>query len=38
MDDYEPSISFGETVAEIYDDIPRGDDSASTTHVSVYGR
>src|SRR5437764_3674465 len=29
MDDYVPIMSFGEIVAEIYDDIPRGDESAA---------
>ena len=33
MDDYEPIMSFGETVAEIYDDIPRGDESAAVAFL-----
>src|SRR5213080_2890727 len=33
MDDYEPIMSFGEAVAEIYDDIPRGDESAAVAFL-----
>src|SRR5438034_11622924 len=33
MDDYEPIMSFGETVAEIYDDIPRGDEEAAVAFL-----
>src|SRR5437764_8036675 len=34
MDDYVPIMSFGEIVAEIYDDIPRGDESAAVAFLA----
>lgn len=33
MDDYEPMLSFGEDTAEIYDDVPRGDEPAAVAFL-----
>ena len=33
MKDYEPGMSFGEEVAEAYDDVPRGDESAAVAFL-----
>lgn len=33
MDDYEPMTSFGEDTAAVYDDTPRGDESATVTFL-----
>lgn len=33
MEDYEPGMSFGEDTAEIYDDEPRGDESAAVSFL-----
>jgi SAM-dependent methyltransferase len=34
MEDYEPGMSFGQDTADIYDDEPRGDESASVTFLA----
>jgi SAM-dependent methyltransferase len=34
VDDYEPVLSFGEDVAEIYDDAPRGDESEAVAFLA----
>jgi hypothetical protein len=33
MENYEPILSFGEDTAEIYDDVPRGDESAAVAFL-----
>jgi SAM-dependent methyltransferase len=33
VDNYEPSMSFGKEVAEIYDDVPRGDESETVAFL-----
>jgi SAM-dependent methyltransferase len=33
MDDYEPSMSFGEDAAATYDDVPRGDEQAAVSFL-----
>jgi hypothetical protein len=33
LDDYEPAMSFREDAAEIYDDVPRGDESATVAFL-----
>ncbi len=33
MEDYEPGMSFGKDAAEIYDDVPRGDESATVAFL-----
>lgn len=38
MKNYEPGISFGEDVAERYDDIPRGDETAAVAFLEQLAR
>ena len=33
VENYEPVMSFGEEAAEIYDDVPRGDESAAVAFL-----
>ena len=38
MQDYEPRMSFGEDVAEQYDDVPRGDEAAAVAFLERLAR